>query len=366
MAKLIKVNLKNNPYKIYIGNDIIKNIDYYHKKYFNNRSKIVIYDKKLSNSIYLKNIIKMLGKDTKSISVASGEKSKSINGLNILYNKLFSNNIDRNSVIYAFGGGVIGDLTGFAAATYMRGIDYVQMPTTLLSQIDSSVGGKTAINSSFGKNLIGSFYQPKLVLIDINTLESLPKRQMISGYAEMVKYGLINNKKFFLWLEKNAKNIIKKHDEELEYGIYICCKAKANIVAKDEKELGQRALLNLGHTFGHAFEKTANFKKFTHGEAIAVGTILAFKYSYELKYCSESDFNRVYNHFKAIKLPNEINQLFKNNIKSTKIITAMKSDKKTINSIIKLILVKGIGKAFIYDKVKEKHLNNFLKNNIPS
>jgi 3-dehydroquinate synthase len=363
MSKVIKVNLKNNSYKIFIGTNIINNIDKYHKEYFNNRSRIVIYDKILSNSIYLKKLIKKLGNNTNSISVSSGEKSKSIDGLNNLYNKLFSHNVDRNSVIYAFGGGVIGDLAGFAASTYMRGIDYVQVPTTLLSLIDSSVGGKTAINSSFGKNLIGSFYQPKLVLADINTLDSLPKKQMISGYSEMVKYGLINNKKFFLWLEKNGQNILEKNKKDLEYGIYICCKSKAEIVKKDEKEKDKRALLNLGHTFGHALERMANFKRFTHGEAVAVGTILAFKYSYELNYCKEEDLNRVNNHFNDMKLPNEINHLFKNNVKANDIINSMKLDKKTVNSIIKLILVKGIGKAFIYKQVNEKHLSIFLKKN---
>lgn len=363
MSKVIKVNLKDNSYAIHIGADILNKLDKFHKDYFNNRSKIVIYDKILNKSIYLKLIIKRLGKNTNIIPINSGEKSKSQKSLYNLYNKLFSCKVDRNSVIYAFGGGVIGDLVGFAAATYMRGIDYVQIPTTLLSQIDSSVGGKTAINSSFGKNLIGAFYQPKLVLIDINTLDSLPNKQMISGYAEMIKYGLIDNKSFYLWLEKHGKNIINKNKKDLQKAIYICCKAKASIVKKDEKEKGQRALLNLGHTFGHAFERLANFKKFSHGEAIAVGTILAFKFSVELELCMEKDFDRVYNHFNDINLPCEINHLFKNNIKTVDIIKSMKLDKKTIDSEIRLILVKGIGKAFISNKTNEKQLSKFLKNN---
>ena len=245
----------------------------------------------------------------------------------------------------------------------MRGIDYVQVPTTLLSQIDSSVGGKTAINSSYGKNLIGAFYQPKLVLIDINTLNSLPKKQMITGYAEMVKYGLINDKNFFLWLEKNGTHILQKDIKKLEYAIAICCKSKARIVAKDEKEKGLRALLNLGHTFGHSFERIANFKHFTHGEAVSVGTILAFKISNELNYCSLEDFNKVNNHFKKVKLPTHINDLLKKKVKAVDVVKAMKLDKKTINNIIKLILVKGIGKAFICDTIDEKKLNLFLKNN---
>ena len=210
MAKIVKVNLKNNAYNIIIGDNIIKNINNFHQQYFNQRPKVVIFDNKLSESIYLRLLITKLGKETKKISIPSGEKSKSLKILSNLYDQLFSYNVDRNTVIYAFGGGVIGDLSGFAASSYMRGIDYVQVPTTLLSQIDSSVGGKTAINSSYGKNLIGAFYQPKLVLIDINTLNSLPKKQMITGYAEMVKYGLINDENFFLWLEKNGTYILKK------------------------------------------------------------------------------------------------------------------------------------------------------------
>ena len=363
MTKTINVNIKNNSYKIIIGSNIIDDINSLHKKYFGHRPKIVIFDKKLSKSIYLKLLVTKLGKETKSISVPSGEKSKSLNSLNNLYNKLFSNSIDRSTVIYALGGGVIGDLSGFAAATYMRGIDYVQVPTTLLSQIDSSVGGKTAINSTYGKNLIGAFYQPKLVLIDIKTLNSLPKKQMISGYAEMVKYGLINDINFFTWLEKNGESILEKDTKALEYAIAYCCKTKSKIVAQDEKEKGVRALLNLGHTFGHAFERMSNFKYFTHGEAVSVGIILAFKFSNELKYCHIDDVTRVAIHFKKVNLPTHITDLFKKNIKSKEIIKAMKLDKKTFNNKIKLILVKGIGKAFIYDTVKESKLNIFLKNN---
>jgi len=363
MPQVVNVKLKNNSYNIIIGDNVLENIDDLHKQYFGQRSKIIIFDKKLSKSIYLKLLVAKLGKKTKSISIPSGEKSKSIAALNNLYNKLFSNNIDRNTVIYAFGGGVIGDLSGFAAATYMRGIDYVQVPTTLLSQIDSSVGGKTAINSPYGKNLIGAFYQPKLVLIDINTLGSLPEKQMLSGYAEMIKYGLINDSNFFLWLEKYGKNILKKDMKKLEYAIAVCCKSKSKIVTQDEKEKGLRALLNLGHTFGHAFEKIANFKHFTHGEAVSVGTILAFKLSTELNYCSKNDFTKVNNHFKSIKLPIHITNLFKNKVKATDIIKVMKLDKKTVNNIIKLILVKGIGKAFICDTIDEKNLRIFLKNN---
>ena len=186
---------------------------------------------------------------------------------------------------------------------------------------------------------------------------------MISGYAEMVKYGLINDINFFTWLEKNGESILEKDTKALEYAIAYCCKTKSKIVAQDEKEKGVRALLNLGHTFGHAFERMSNFKYFTHGEAVSVGIILAFKFSNELKYCHIDDVTRVAMHFKKVNLPTHITDLFKKNIKSKEIIKAMKLDKKTFNNKIKLILVKGIGKAFIYDTVKESKLNIFLKNN---
>ena len=213
MVKNIKVSLKHTNYNIYIGHDLIKQADHYHKKFFKLRPKIVAFDASLTNSAMLKTFLKKLGENTITVSIPSGEKSKSIKALEMLYNNLLSSKIQRNTVIYAFGGGVIGDLVGFAAATILRGVDYVQIPTTLLSQIDSSVGGKTAINSIYGKNLIGAFYQPKLVLIDIDTLSSLPQRQMKTGYAEMIKYAIINDLKFFEWLEKNGKNILSKNNE---------------------------------------------------------------------------------------------------------------------------------------------------------
>jgi len=364
MTKTIKVNLKNSEYKIIIGYETLNLINQLHKKHFQKRNKIIIYDKKLQNSSSLKILLNKLGHNTPCIPVPSGEKSKSITRLEKIYNKLFKLKIDRSTVVYAFGGGVIGDLAGFVSATFMRGIDYVQIPTTLLSQIDSSVGGKTAINSEYGKNLIGSFYQPKLVLIDTKTLSSLPNNQMISGYAEMIKYALISNKNFFKWLEKNGKFILKKNNKYLEYSIYKCCKSKVKIVEKDEKEKNERALLNLGHTFAHALERISNYKGFTHGEAVSVGIILAFKLSYKYKYCSIIDLKRIINHFNQLKLPQNISDIMKYQPKSSEIISAMKLDKKTKNNVINFILAKGIGKAFKCGKVTEKSLKLFLDENI--
>tara|TARA_B100002051_G_scaffold97754_1_gene93282 strand:- start:437 stop:1546 length:1110 start_codon:yes stop_codon:yes gene_type:complete len=364
MSKNIKVNLENSGYNIIIDHNILSSINKIHKKYFQSRPKIIIYDAKLKNNQILKTIISRFGDITPKISVPSGEQSKSIERLEKIYNKLFSLKIDRKTVIYAVGGGVIGDLTGFVSATVMRGIDYVQIPTTLLSQIDSSVGGKTAINSKYGKNLIGSFYQPKLVIIDTKTLNTLPKKQMLSGYAEMVKYALIKDEKFFSWLEKNGKHVLEKKVKYLEYSIYECCKSKKNIVEIDEKEKGERALLNLGHTFAHSLERISNYKGFTHGEAVAVGIILAFKLSNENNYCNRNDLNRVIRHFKDIKLPINVSDIIKYKVNTYSIMSSMKLDKKTVNNIINFILVKGIGKAFICDKINDEFLKKFLDKNI--
>ena len=363
MIKSIKVSLKHTNYNVYIGHDLIEKADHYHKEFFKVRPKIVAFDASLSNTAMLKTFLKKLGKNTKRIPIPSGEKSKSIKALEILYDNLLSAGIQRDTVIYAYGGGVIGDLVGFAAATILRGVDYVQIPTTLLSQIDSSVGGKTAINSSYGKNLIGAFYQPKLVLIDIDTLSSLPQKQMKTGYAEMIKYAIINDLRFFEWLEKNGKNILSKNNEYIGEAIFKCVFSKAKIVSEDEKDKNKRTLLNLGHTFAHAFEKNSNFNDITHGEAVSVGLVLATRLSYKLYYCELQDSRRVENHLRQLGLPTEISNLFTNNIKADKIIKAMQLDKKTFNKIIRFILIRGIGKAFICDKVLEKDLKKFLIEN---
>ena len=363
MIKNIKVSLKHTNYNIYIGHDLIEKADHYHKEFFKVRPKIVAFDANLSNTALLKTFFKKLGKNTKKLPIPSGEKNKSIKALEILYDNLLSAGIQRDTVIYAYGGGVIGDLVGFAAATILRGVDYVQIPTTLLSQIDSSVGGKTAINSSFGKNLIGAFYQPKLVLIDIDTLSSLPQKQMKTGYAEMIKYAIINDIKFFEWLEKNGKNILSKNNEHLVEAIFKCVFSKAKIVSEDEKDKNQRTLLNLGHTFAHALEKNSNFNDITHGEAVSVGLVLATSLSYKLYYCELQESKRVEKHLRQLGLPTEISNLFTKNIKADKIIEAMKLDKKNFNKIIRFILIRGIGKAYDCDRVLKKDLKEFLIEN---
>ena len=363
MVKTVNTCFHHTNYKIYIGKNILEKIDFYHKSLFQNRPKLITYDKNLYQTSTFNILLKQFGNKTKTIPIKSGEESKSIKSLEKLYNNLLSAGIDRDSVIYALGGGVIGDLVGFAAATILRGVDYVQIPTTLLSQIDSSVGGKTAINNQYGKNLIGSFYQPKLVIIDIDTLSSLSQRQMKTGYAEMVKYAIINDLNFFKWLEKNGRHVLNKEDKCLEKSIHQCISSKVNIVSKDEKDKNERALLNLGHTFAHAFEKNSNYSNMTHGEAVSVGLLLASKLSNKLKYCDLEDTIRIEEHLGQLQLPTKIQNLFPKNIRANDIIASMKLDKKNYGNIIRFILIKGIGKAFICDKVKEKDLKEFLIEN---
>lgn len=363
MVKLIKIKLKSSDYNIYIGNKILEKADLYHNNLFKNRPKIIAFDKNLYKTSIFRILSKRLGNNTKVIPIEPGEESKSLKGLEKLYNSLLKAGINRDTVIYALGGGVTGDLVGFAAATILRGVDYVQIPTTLLSQIDSSVGGKTAINNRYGKNLIGSFYQPKLVLVDIEALQSLSQRQIKTGYAEMVKYAIINDPNFFEWLENNGQQILNKDHKCLEKSVYSCISAKVNIVSKDEKDKNQRALLNLGHTFAHAFEKNSNYKDLTHGEAVSVGLILASKLSHKLKYCSIEDAIRIEEHLDKLKLPVKIQNLFSKNVRADAIIKAMKLDKKNLDKLIRFILIKGIGKAFICDKVKEDVLKKFLIEN---
>jgi 3-dehydroquinate synthase len=251
-------------------------------------------------------------------------------------------------VLIALGGGVVGDLTGFAAATLLRGLDFVQIPTTLLAQVDSSVGGKTAINSRFGKNLIGAFHQPRLVLADIDTLDTLPAREMRAGYAEMVKYGLIDEPGFFARLERDGPALLAGDKALRAWAVAVSCGAKARIVAADERESGARALLNLGHTFGHALEAETGYgNELLHGEGIAIGLCLAFDLSVALGLCPAADRDRVYAHLQAADLPTSPRSIGQRRWDADRLIGHMMHDKKTRDGRLTFILARGIGRAFI-------------------
>lgn len=284
------------------------------------------------------------------IIVPAGEQSKSWSSIQDLLAQFFDRGVDRKTLIIALGGGVIGDLTGFAASIALRGLDFVQIPTTLLSQVDSSVGGKTGINASYGKNTIGAFYQPKLVLADVSTLDTLPTRQILSGYGEVVKYGLIHAPDFFEWCCRSGRQLTSGNPDLRIHAISQSCQYKARIVAEDEREAGRRALLNLGHTFGHALESVTGYSDaLLHGEAVAIGTLMAFDLSVALGLCPEAEAQKVRTHFETMGLPTEPP---KGNYTIDDLMALMGQDKKAVNGKLTLVLAKGIGQAFIAKDVQ--------------
>jgi 3-dehydroquinate synthase len=282
-----------------------------------------------------------------SIVLEAGEQTKSFAGLEGLLTRLLELGIERRTTLVALGGGVIGDLTGFAAAVALRGIDFVQIPTTLLAQVDSSVGGKTGIDTPQGKNLVGAFHQPRLVLADTATLDTLPRRQMLAGYAEVAKYGLINDPGFFAWLEGNGVDVIERADGPLRHAVLKSCKNKARVVAADEREQDARALLNLGHTFGHALEAECGYSdELLHGEAVAIGMVMAFDLSARLGLCPLEDAARVQRHLASVGLPTSPSWIDGRDWQAERLIRHMSRDKKVQDGRIAFVLAKGIGKAF--------------------
>ncbi len=294
---------------------------------------------------------------SQSIILPAGEQTKSWAQLQNLVEKFAAQGSDRKTLIVALGGGVIGDLTGFAASIYMRGVDFIQIPTTLLAQVDSSVGGKTAIDTSFGKNTIGSFFQPQLVLSDVETLKTLPRRQVLAGYGEIVKYGLVMSAPFFDWCCENGKALIDGNEEKRIEAIHQSCTFKTQIVKEDEREAGRRALLNFGHTFGHALESWTGFNDtLLHGEAIAIGSVMAFHLSAEMGLCDKSAAKRIEKHFKEMGLPTSPPEL---SYDSDKLMELMQQDKKTENGKLNLILAKGIGQGFVAKDVEASLVHDF-------
>ncbi len=282
-----------------------------------------------------------------SIVLEAGEQTKSFAGLENLLTRLLELGIERRTTLVALGGGVIGDLTGFAASVALRGIDFVQIPTTLLAQVDSSVGGKTGIDTPQGKNLVGAFHQPRLVLADTATLDTLPRRQMLAGYAEVAKYGLINDPQFFTWLESNGVDVIERADGPLRHAVLESCRNKARVVAADEREQDARALLNLGHTFGHALEAECGYSdELLHGEAVAIGMVMAFDLSTQLGLCSLEDAARVQRHLASVGLPTSPNWIDGRDWQAERLIRHMGRDKKVKDGRIAFVLAKGIGQAF--------------------
>jgi 3-dehydroquinate synthase len=356
MKKLITVNLKTNKYPIVISQYENEFLEAF-KKAVKTDTFFVITDKNVEklHLKYLRDLLKkQKGFNVKVAVINAGEPGKSIKNLSLLYDKALESGIDRKSCVIALGGGVVGDIAGFFAATYMRGIDFVQIPTTLLAMTDSSVGGKTAVNTSGGKNIAGTFYQPKLVWINSHFLSTLPVRHIKNGLAEVIKYAFTFDKKFYAYLfNMFEKGIISSRN--FDYMIYQSCLYKARIVKKDEKEItGLRAILNFGHTFAHALETATNYKKFLHGQAVAIGMLFAARLSLELKICVSDTYKKI----KDILLAAGFN--LKVTVNAAQFLSLMKKDKKSVNGNIKFVLIEDIGKTInIY--VKDNMVLNVLK-----
>jgi len=298
--------------------------------------------------------------ETAHITVPPGEGSKSYARFEKVCEAIIAARIERGDLVVAFGGGVIGDLAGFAAACVRRGLDFVQVPTSLLAQVDSSVGGKTGINSPHGKNLIGAFHQPVLVVADTALLDTLPKREFRAGYAEVAKYGLLGDAAFFTWLEGNWQDVFAGGSAR-EHAIAICCRAKAAIVARDERESGERALLNLGHTFGHALEAGAGFSdRLLHGEAVALGMVLAFEFSARKGLIAPAEADRAAAHLAAVGLPTHVSQVPGGVPGIDELMDLIAQDKKVKRGRLTFILVRGIGQAFVEHNVDAGEVRAFL------
>ena len=365
--KPIKINVKTKleNYPIIIGSGIIRNLGVYlNKNSINFNQCLLIIDKKVPKKMISKIIKSLKKKKISKFLFNSNEKNKNLNTINKILQILLNKNFSRLDCVMTIGGGITGDVGGFAASLYKRGLKFINIPTTLLSQVDSSLGGKTGVNTSEGKNLIGSFYQPKIVISDSEFLRSLPRREIICGYGEIFKHSLILNKIFYKYLNNNSLNIINLKSPFIEKAIFESCKIKKLVVEEDEKEKGIRKVLNFGHTFAHAYEASLGFsKKLNHGEAVILGIISALKFSLKEKYLKKKEFDLIIKHIIEAKLPSQIKNYF--SIKDlNKILSFMLKDKKNFSNKINLILLKKVGSAIINHQYKVDFIKSFLKNEL--
>jgi 3-dehydroquinate synthase len=337
---IVDVDLGDRSYPIYIGSGLLGQPELLQRHVHGKR--VLVVTNETVAPLYLDKVVEALTRGNPNVSVESvilpdGEKYKDMDTLMKVFDKAIESRLDRRCTFVALGGGVIGDMCGFAAASFLRGVNFIQIPTTVMAQVDSSVGGKTGINHHLGKNLIGAFFQPQCVLIDTDTLNTLPDRELASGFAEVIKYGLIRDSAFFEWQEKNMPALMARDPSALAYAIKRSCENKAEVVSLDEKESGLRATLNLGHTFGHAIETGLGYGEWFHGEAVAAGTVMAVDMSYRLGWIDESIVNRVHSILKQANLPTTppptmTVEMFK---------SVMAVDKKVADGLLRLILLKG-------------------------
>lgn len=338
----LTVDLGERSYPIYIGNNLLGQ-DALLKKHIPGNSALIVSNETVA-PLYLAKTQSMLsGLRNEVVILPDGEKYKNLDVLNQIYDGLLRNRLDRNTTVIALGGGVVGDMAGFAAASYQRGVHLIQLPTTLLSQVDSSVGGKTGVNHALGKNMIGAFYQPRAVIADTDTLDTLPERELSAGLAEIIKYGLICKPDFFSWLEKNMSALLRRDKTALSYAIEVSCQTKADVVAADEKESGSRALLNLGHTFGHAIENGMGYGKWLHGEAVGAGMCMAAIMSQQMGWMTDTETQRTITLIEQAKLPTKAPPT----MSSQQFLELMAVDKKVLNGVMRLVLMKGIGKSVL-------------------
>ena len=362
--KLI-IKTKSQTYPIIIGSNLITKLDSLTiKNVIRFKKCLLVVDTNVPRNMFLKIKRSLKNKDLYIFFFKASEKNKNQKTINTILNVLLKKNFSRQDCLITVGGGITGDVGGFAASLFKRGLQFVNIPTTLLSQVDSSIGGKTGINTSYGKNLLGSFYQPKMVISDTNFLKSLPKREIVCGYGEILKHSLISDKKFYKFLDKNVFKILNLKSPFIEQAIFKSCKIKKKVVEKDEKEKNYRKILNFGHTFAHAYEASLNYsKKLNHGEAVILGINSALKFSLRNNFLKKNDFNSIMKHVKSSKLPSNIKNYF--SIKDlNRILSFMTKDKKNSSNKINLILLKKIGSPLI-DKIFDKRkLKYFLKSEL--
>lgn len=353
----LRVELGDRAYPIHIGNDLIECDDLWRDMVRGGRAAVV------SNTgvapLYLgklRAVMARLGVSLTEVVLPDGEQFKNWEILNKIFDALLEARCERSTPIIALGGGVVGDMTGFAAACYQRGMPFIQVPTTLLAQVDSSVGGKTAINHPLGKNMIGAFYQPRLVLADTGVLRTLPDRELRAGLAEVIKYGLIRDLPFLEWLEAHAEDLLARETAALQYAIHRSCANKAAVVVADEREQGERALLNLGHTFGHAIETGLGYGLWLHGEAVAAGTLMAAELSSRLGMLSNQDVARVEGLFKRVGLP-----VLGPQLGAQRYLDLMRHDKKVLGGRLRLVLLEALGRAVVTDAASDELITQAIE-----
>jgi len=354
--KQLTVDLGERSYPIYIG-DALLGQSALLQKHIPGKSALIVSNETVA-PLYLSKVSAMLsGIRHESVILPDGEEYKNLDVLNRIYDACLNHHLDRNTTIIALGGGVVGDMAGFAAASYQRGVNLIQIPTTLLSQVDSSVGGKTGVNHALGKNMIGAFYQPRAVIADTSTLNTLPERELCAGLAEIIKYGLIHDRSFFDWINDNLDALLRRDPRALAYAIEVSCQVKADVVAADERESGQRALLNLGHTFGHAIENGMGYGQWLHGEAVGAGMAMAARLSQILGWLDADQTKAVIDQIRRAKLPVQA----PSDLSVDQFIELMSVDKKVLDGVLRLVLMKDIGSAVVTNDYTETQLREAIK-----